>query len=250
MLKKRIIPVLLINSNSLVKTVNFKNPRVVGDIISAVKVFDKRKADELIILDIGKKYSNKISKSLVKEISKYCFMPLSFGGGIRSISDAHFFFENGADKIVINSVYYNNKKLLEKIVRVFGSQAIIFSLDYLFDKKTNSYFCFSNNKVLKQDPIYVAKQAEKMGVGEILFNDVDKDGMMNGYNCNYLDILSNSVNINTIAIGGCGSKSDFYDLSNTNISAYAASSIFFWVGESIISIKEFLYKKKINVRKI
>ena len=250
MLKKRIIPVLLINNNSLVKTVNFENPRVVGDIISAVKVFDKRKADELIILDIGKKYNNKISETLVKEISKYCFMPLSFGGGIRNITDAHFFFENGADKIVINTMYYNNKKMLEKIIKIFGSQAIVFSLDYLFDKKTNSYLCFSNNKILRQDPLKVAKQAERMGVGEILFNDVDNDGKMNGYNYDYLKILSNSVKINTIAVGGCGSKSDFYDLSNTNTSAYAASSIFLWVGESIISIKEFLYKRKINVRKI
>ena len=250
MLKRRIIPILLINSNSLVKTVNFKNPRVVGDIISAVKIFDKRKADELIILDIGKKYKNKISKLLIKEISKHCFMPLSFGGGVRKISDAHFFFENGADKIVINTIFYKNKKLLEKIINIFGSQAVVFSLDYLFNKKTNSYSCFVDNKVLNLDPVSVAKQAEKMGVGEILFNDVDNDGMMNGYNIKYIKTLSNSVNINTIAVGGCGSKADFFALSNTNITAFAASSIFLWVGESIISIKEFLYKRKINVRKI
>ena len=250
MLKKRIIPVLLINNNSLVKTVNFQNPRIVGDIISAVKIFDKRKADELIILDIGKRFNSKINMLLVKEISKHCFMPLSFGGGIRSLKNAYSFFENGADKIVCNSIFYSNKKLLQKIIKTFGSQAVIFSLDYMYDKKSDNFFCVRDNKILNKDPIKIAKEAEKLGVGEILFHDIDNDGKMNGYNYKILDKLSKSVNINTIALGGCGNKSDFYKLNKTTLSAYAASSIFFWIGESTISIKEYLYKKKVNIRQI
>ena len=248
MLKKRIIPVLLINKNSIVKTINFENPRIVGDIISAVKVFDKRQADELIILDIGKKYNSKIEMSLVKEISKHCFMPLSFGGGIRTMSDAYNFFKNGADKIIVNTIFYKNKKLLEKIIKTFGSQAVIFSLDYLFNSKEKKYNCFSGNKIIYQNPIKVAKDAERIGVGEIIFNDVDNDGKMKGYNLDFLDLLSNSVNLNTIAVGGCGSIKDIYNLSKINVSAYAASSIFFWEGESIISIKKYLSKKNINIR--
>jgi len=248
MLKKRIIPVLLINNNSIVKTIKYKNPRIVGDIISAVKVFNQRMADELIILNIGKQYGSEFNKKLIENISKFCFMPLSFGGGIRNLQDAYDYFELGADKIVINNIFYYNKKLLKKIIKIFGSQAVIFSLDYVYDKSVKKFFCVSGGKIIKKNPLNISLEAERIGVGEIIFSDVDNDGKMKGYNINYLNTLINNVTIPSIAVGGCSSKQDFLKLSQTNVSGMAASSIFFWIGESIISIKKFLNYNDVPVR--
>ena len=142
MLKIRIIPILLLKGNSIVKSVSFENHRMIGDAVTAVKVFSNRKADELIILDI-EAYKNGIQFDLLSRLSSYSFMPLTIGGGIKSVDDVKRIFNNGADKVTVNSLYFEDQSIVRKFVSTFGSQAVCLSLDV---KKINSeYKVFYNS---------------------------------------------------------------------------------------------------------
>ena len=173
MLKIRIIPLIQLLGSSVVKTIQFANPRVVGDAISTVKIFNKRMADEMIIVDIGASKNKKINYNYLKRLSKECIMPLALGGGIHSESDVIKMFENGADKIVINSMFFDDVNLLKKIILKFGSQSVVFSLD--LRKENNKYKIFSNSinsKSSKLSVKNVLKKVSDIGIGEILFNSV------------------------------------------------------------------------------
>ena len=250
MLKTRIIPILLVQKSSIIKTVNFGNSRIVGDALSTAKVFSQRMADEMMILDIDATRTGNINFSLLERISKFCNMPLTLGGGIKNLEDADQLFKSGADKVVINSEYYNNRKIINDLSKKYGKQSIVFSLDV--KKIEGQYYGYSNsgftfNKVLASD---IALDVVSLGAGEILLNNIDKDGKMQGYDLELIKNISEKVQLPVIAAGGCGSKEDCYNAINSGANAIAAGSIFFWIGESIISIKEYLYKKQIKVRLI
>ena len=178
MLKIRIIPIPLLKGNSIVKSVSFENHRMIGDAVTAVKVFSNRKADELIILDI-EAYKNGIQFDLLSRLSSYSFMPLTIGGGIKSVDDVKRIFNNGADKVTVNSLYFEDQSIVRKIVSTFGSQAVCLSLDV---KKINSeykVFYNSGNSKSKISLENALEQAENIGIGEILINSIDQDGRMN-----------------------------------------------------------------------
>ena len=248
MLKTRIIPVLLLKGSSVVKTVRFKEPRIVGDAVASVKVFASRKADEMIIVDIDATERGSIHIELIKRIAKSCTMPLSIGGGIKSIEDADALFRVGADKIVINSSFYTCSKLLQEISEKYGKQAIVFSLDV---KREGEYYkAFSHGSSIdsKMSAVEAARKAVNGGAGEIYLNSVDLDGCMNGYDLKLVEEISNYVNVPVIAAGGCGDKKHCVEVINAGADAVAAASIFFWVGESVITIKEELKNNGIEVR--
>jgi len=247
MLKLRIIPVLLIRGNTIVKSVGFKEHRMIGDAITAVKVFSNRKADELIMLDIDA-HTKGINYELIRRLSSNAFMPLTIGGGVKSLKEADELFKNGADKITVNSLFHENPLEVKKIVEIFGSQAVCLSLDVALEG--NDYIPFYNG-IEKRDSKTLNESLhllQELGVGEILINSVDRDGIMRGFDLDLIKMVSTIVEVPVIACGGCEKLEDFCNAVDNGADAIAAGSIFHWVGESIISIKESMFDKGYNVR--
>jgi len=181
--------------------------------------------------------------SILKELSQVIFMPVAIGGKIKNILDARSRIENGAEKIVINTMCIENKKEIEKISKSFGSQAIIASIDY--KKIENKHYVIKNGeKVLPLDPIEHAKNLIECGVGEIFLNSVDRDGLKTGYDLDYLKNFSNKIKIPVIGCGGAGDWEDMYKLSSeTKCDGIAAANIFHHVEHSVYLAKEYLSKK-------
>jgi len=234
MLRTRVIPCLLLKNKGLVKTVKFKDPKYVGDPINAVKIFNDKEVDELIFLDINATIENrKPNFKLISDIASECFMPFSYGGGIRDLSDAKKLFNIGIEKIIINSYAYENTSFIKEASELFGSQSIVISIDVrknLFGKY--EVFTHSGTKNTKLDPVLFAKKVECMGAGEICLNSIDRDGTMKGYDIELIKQVSESVSIPIIASGGCGKIEDFKDaVINGGASGVAAGSIFVFHGK-------------------
>lgn len=248
MLKTRIIPILLLKGNSVVKTVNFDEVRMVGDAVTNVNIFSSRMADEMVIVDIEATEKKRINESLIKRLARQCIMPLTVGGGISTIEDAEKLFRSGADKIIINSAFYTNPGLITEIANKFGRQAVVFSLDV---KMTDlGYMAVSHSANLIHDisAIDAAIKVTEYGAGEIILNSVDRDGVMKGYDLELINAVSAAVDVPVIAAGGCGSKEDCVSAVQAGASAIAAGSIFYWIGESIITLKKFMSQEGIEVR--
>jgi cyclase len=234
MLRTRVIPCLLLKNNGLVKTVKFKDPKYVGDPINAVKIFNDKEVDELIFLDITATIENRRPNfKLISDIASECFMPFSYGGGIRDLSDAKNLFSLGIEKIIVNSYAHENVSFLKEASELFGSQSVVVSMDIrknLFGKY--EVFTQSGTKNTKLDPISFAKKVESMGAGEICLNSIDRDGTMKGYDIELIKQVSESVSIPIIASGGCGKIEDFRDaVINGGASGVAAGSIFVFHGK-------------------
>jgi len=247
LLKLRIIPVLLIRGNTIVKSVGFKDHRMIGDAITAVKVFSNRKADELLMLDIDAHFKG-INFDLIRRLSASAFMPLTIGGGVNSVKDAEALFKNGADKIIVNSLFYERPEEVKEIVQTFGSQAVCLSIDVSFEN--NSYVPYfhggkTKSKITLNQSLDLLR---KIGIGEVLINSIDRDGVMNGFDLQLIKKVSERVDVPLIACGGCEKVEDFCNAVDNGADAIAAGSIFHWVGESIISIKESMFSKGYNVR--
>ncbi len=255
MKKKRLIPVVLIKNGWVVQSNNFNTYKNIGHPIPTIKRLSNFCSDEIIIIDITKNdfYENRRDDtnynfkedmlSILKEISKVIFMPVAIGGKIKDISDAKLRIENGAEKIVINTMCLENKREVEKISKSFGSQAIIASIDY--KKIDNKHYVIKNgDEVLKLDPVDHAKNLIKCGVGEIFLNAVDRDGLKIGYDLNYLKDFSDKIKIPVIGCGGAGNWEDMYKLScETKCDGIAAANIFHHVEHSVYLAKEYLSKK-------
>jgi cyclase len=252
MLKKRIIPCLLFNNRTIVKSVQFKNLRIVGDPTTCARVFNTRNADELIFLDIAATRENKGPNfKVIEDIARECFMPLCIGGGIRTIEEARQLFDIGADKIVINTRAAHEPAFITEISGKFGSQAVVVSIDAKAVDEGYQVFTSCGKVKTGYSPVELAIQAELLGAGEILLNSIDKDGEMNGYDLELIKQVSSAVNIPVIAAGGCGKLQDFVDAIKTGgADAVSAASIFFFVGESIITAKNYMNKAGIPVRLI
>lgn len=202
----RIIPVLLLKGKGLVKTVKFKEPRYLGDPINAVKIFNDLKADELVFLDItASKEGRTISVDLVKDIGDEAFMPFGVGGGVNSINQIENLLKAGAEKIILNTSFYNNSQIVKEASNIFGSQSIVVSLDV---KKTffGKYECWikDGSENTKTHPIELAKRAEDAGAGELIINSIDLDGLMTGYDIELIKSISAIVAIPVVACGGAG----------------------------------------------
>jgi cyclase len=251
MLKKRIIPILLYKNNSLVKGKQFNSDRIIGSVISTIKLFNNRQVDELIFLDINSTANNIINFDLINEISKFCFFPLTVGGGIKSLNDIKQLLQNGADKVCINTSAYSNPNFIKEAVAMYGSQCIIISIDV--KKIDNEYICFSNSGTVQTEYDLLSWLAivNTFNVGEILITSIDNDGMMNGYDIELINLVQNNVNISVIVSGGCSSYDDMLHVFNdTDISAVCASSIFHFTQCTPKLANEYLKKNNINVRRI
>lgn len=207
MLKTRLIPTLLLRNGSLVKTKKFKSFNYIGDPANTLRIFNELEVDEIMILDISSsmKDSHQDLKCL-KEMAEECFMPLSYGGGIDTLDKAKQIFDLGFEKIVINTHAANKPELITEIASIYGSQAVIVSIDYktnFLGKKTVRTYCGNKNTHL--DPILWAKEVEKFGAGEILLTSIDNEGTWSGFDYDMISQISEKITLPLIAHGGAGS---------------------------------------------
>lgn len=224
----RIIPVLLLNKGGLYKTVNFKAGKYIGDPINSVKIFNEKEADELLLLD----YTASVEKrgpdfSKIAEIAGEAFMPMAYGGGIRTLDDAKKVFDSGFEKVVLNAVLFDDLSLVEKIGAIYGAQAVVGCIDVKksFLGGTKAY-SLSGTKKSSYTPLQWAKKLEEAGAGEIIVNSIDKDGTWEGYALDVISEVAHSVKIPVIACGGAGNTSDFESAVKAGASAVAAGSLF------------------------
>ena len=224
----RIIPVLLLEKGGLYKTVKFKNPNYVGDPINAVKIFNEKEADELLLLDFrASADKRKIDFNKITEIASEAFMPMAYGGGVTKLDEAKRVFDCGYEKIVLNSVLFENNLLVENIANIYGAQAVVGCMDVKknFFRKNLVYSHSGKNKT-GYTPLEWAAKLEEYGVGEIIINNIDNDGTWEGYNLEIIGEVSAKVKVPMIACGGAGSVDDFRKAVDAGASAVAAGSMF------------------------
>jgi len=233
MLRPRIIPCLLVKNKGLVKTVNFGESKYVGDPINAVKIFNEKEADELIVLDIDATVNNQLPDfSMIQKLAAECRMPLCYGGGVKTTEQANRIISLGVEKVAISSAAIDNPKLIAEIAKEVGNQSVVVVIDV---KKNfiGKYEVYTHNAKInsKKNPIELAKQAEEFGAGEIVFNSIDLDGKMKGYDINLAVNLRKSVNIPISILGGAGSLTDISELIEAcGIIGAAAGSLFVFKG--------------------
>ncbi|HET6253706.1 MAG TPA: AglZ/HisF2 family acetamidino modification protein [Puia sp.] len=225
----RIIPVLLLKNGGLYKTVRFGKDNYVGDPINTVKIFNEKEADELVLLDYHATLDKRAPDfSKIAEIAGEAFMPMAYGGGITQLDQARKVFDGGFEKVVLNSVLFNNLSILEEIGNIYGAQSVVASVDVkknLFGKL--KVYSVSGTRKTDLDPVEWAKNLEAAGAGEIFLNAVDRDGTWEGYDIPLLRAVSSAVKIPVIACGGAGSMADFEKaVREGGASAVAAGSMF------------------------
>jgi cyclase len=214
MLKTRVIPVLLLRDGALVKTVRFKKFNYVGDPCNTVRIFNELEVDELIFLDIlASRKKRKPDFQLLSEIANECFMPLTYGGGIKSTDDIKKILNIGLEKVAINSYAIENKLFIHEAAARFGSQCIVCSMDVkknLFNKY--EVYVAGGTQRTKLDPVEWAIELENLGAGELLVTSIDRDGTWKGYDTELIDSITSSVRIPVIANGGAGNIDHIVDV--------------------------------------
>lgn len=224
----RIIPVLLLKNGGLYKTISFKNPKYVGDPINAVKIFNEKETDELVLLDYNASADGRgIDYKKIEEISGEAFMPMAYGGAIKSLDDAKRVFDCGFEKVVLNSALFDNPGLIAEIGNIFGAQAVVGCIDYkknLFGSQ--KVYAQSGTKSTGYEPVQWAQKLQEYGVGEIMLHCIDRDGTWSGYDTGYIAKLAGAVSVPIVAVGGAGSVQDMQAAVKAGASAVAAGSMF------------------------
>ena len=251
MLKKRIIPCLDVKVGRVVKGINFINLVDAGDPVEQAKVYSDSGADEICFLDITASNENRdILLDTVQKTAEQCFVPLTVGGGVRSLQDIRNLLLAGADKVSINTAAINNPDLIKQAALQFGSQCIVVAIDA---KKTSedkwNVFTHGGRNQTQLDALEFALLAQNNGAGEILLTSMDKDGTKSGYDINLTKTISNNLSIPVIASGGVGTLEHIRDgIVNGGASAVLAASIFHFGEFSIKQVKEYLKSQSVSVR--
>lgn len=250
MLKKRIIPCLDIKDGTTVKGINFEGLRNAGDPVELAKKYENEGADELVFLDITATIEErKTFIELVKNIAKELSIPFTVGGGISSVEDVRKLLEAGADKISINSSAVKNPQLISELAKQFGSQCIVVAIDTKFVNGDDWVFVKGGREITTLKTLDWAKEAEKLGAGEILLTSMDGDGTKNGFDIRITKLVSDHINIPVIASGGAGTTEDFETVfSKTKATGALAASVFHFGEINISNLKEDLKFNKITVR--
>lgn len=213
MFRPRIIPVLLLKNLALVKSINFKDFKYIGDPINAVKIFNDLRADELVFLDIMASKENRlISLDFVKDVGEESNMPFAVGGGIRSLEDIRKIISAGAEKVVINSYAAENPEFIKEASLAFGSSTIVVCIDV--KKKMFGglqTWTLNGSKSTGYSPVDFAKLMEEKGAGEIIIQSIERDGTMDGYDLALIKSISEAVKIPVVALGGAGKNKDLED---------------------------------------
>lgn len=237
MLRPRIIPCLLVHKGGLVKTQNFKAPKYVGDPINAVKIFNEKEADELMVLDIDATVNGaEPNYALIAKLAAECRMPLCYGGGVRTAEQASRIIDLGVEKVSVSSAAISDPLLLTRIARAIGRQSVVAVLDVR--KKTGLFskgyeLCTHNAKTAhKLDPVVFARQLQEAGAGEIVINSVNHDGEMKGYDIELAKQVRAALNVPVTVLGGAGSLEHIGDLLKAcGVIGAAAGSLFVFKGQ-------------------
>jgi len=233
MLKTRVMPCLLLRGSGLVKTVRFKDPKYVGDPINTVRIYNEKEVDELIFLDITATPEGKGPPfQIISDLASECFMPLTYGGGVRDLDDIKKIFSLGVEKVAVNTHAVENPEFISQAADMFGSQSILAAIDV---KKTllGKYRVCTNGArdVTRIDPVKHARHMVDMGAGEILLTSVDRDGTFSGYDLALIERVARAVTIPVIACGGAGKIEDFsLATRQAGASAVAAGSMVVYQG--------------------
>jgi cyclase len=232
MIRPRVIPCLLLKHEGLVKTVKFKDPKYLGDPINIVRIFNDKEVDELIFLDITATVENRPPNfDMLGKITSECFMPLGYGGGIRTLEDVKKLLAMGVEKIVLNTLAVENPALIRAAADYAGSQAVVISMDV---KKTmpGKYEVYTRGgrKGTGLDPLKFAVEMEKQGAGELFLNSIDRDGTMQGYDLELVRRVADSVSVPVVACGGAGNIQHLAEAIQAGASAAAAGSMFVFQG--------------------
>lgn len=260
-LKKRVVVVLFYKDKQIVQSYNFSNFKVVGNSIYTVKRVNQWDLDELVFLDLSTDESNKFFRrdipqalnlsfqDAIKSMSSTTHAPLAVGGRIKSLSQVQEYLNHGADKIVINSALFENTDLVEKIVTTFGSQVLVAAVDYKREEVPRVYKHGGREKT-EWDVRNWLQKLEEMGVGEILLNSIDKDGMKTGYDIDIVSDIPEDLKIPIILLGGAGEYYHFKEaLQLDKVHSVAAGNFFLHEDQSYFNLKKQLIDQKINVRK-
>ncbi|HOX54877.1 MAG: imidazole glycerol phosphate synthase subunit HisF [Candidatus Omnitrophica bacterium] len=250
MLTKRIIPCLDVKEGRVVKGIKFVGLRDAGDPAEIAGFYDKEGADEIVFLDITASHEKRpILLDVVKKTAESVFMPLTVGGGIRDLEDIRILLNSGADKVSINTSAVKNPILITESSAKFGSQCIVVAIDAKRVQDSWQVYIHGGRTPVEKDAIEWAKEAEKLGAGEILLTSMDYDGTKDGYDLELTKKICKAVNIPVIASGGAGKLEHFAEvLTETGADAALAASVFHYKELSIKQVKEYLQKKGIKVR--
>lgn len=232
MLNHRVIPCLLLSNDGLVKTHKFSKPKYVGDPINAIRIFNEKEVDELMVLDIDASKANRSPNfDLIEQLAGECFMPLCYGGGIRNLADAKILFGLGIEKVSLQTVLATDRNLIRQIADLYGEQSVVVSMDI----KRNwlgrpKIYSRSGAKFMEEDWDQQLLELVKLGAGEVLINSVDRDGMRSGMDLDLISQASALVDVPVIAIGGVGSMADIKAATQAGASAVGVGSFFVFNG--------------------
>ena len=252
MLRPRLIPCLLIQNGSLVKTVNFSNPKYVGDPINAVRIYNEKEVDELVVFDIDATVKGtEPNYNLISNLATECRMPLCYGGGVRNVEDIEKIISLGVEKVAISSKAVENPKLISEAAARVGSQSIVVVIDVKKGGNIGQYEVVTHNGNRKTGlhPVEFARHMTSLGAGEIVINSVDRDGVMKGYDLDLFEQIRQSVQIPLTLLGGAGSIGDVIELIKRHgIVGAGAGSLFLFKGKYravLINYPRFLEKEEI-----
>ncbi len=252
MLKKRIIPCLDVKDGRVVKGVNFVNLVDAGDPVEQATLYDKQGADELCFLDIGATHENRdVMYDVVSRVAEKCFMPMTVGGGVRTVDDVKKLLRAGADKVSINSAAISNPDLMKDAANKFGSQCMVIAIDAKFNEAHQQFEIYTHGgrKETGIEAISWAKRMVDFGVGEILLTSMDRDGTKSGFDINLTRTIADAVSVPVIASGGVGEPEHFVaGVTEAHAEALLAASIFHFGTYTIAEVKEHMHKAGIPVR--
>jgi len=252
MLKKRVIPLLLLKSGRMVKGKQFSNFRETGLPGSCIRIYSSQDADELCFINIGSNQDDfEEMTRILKNSSKECFMPLTAGGGIKTEEDAIKLFAAGADKVVVTSEAYRNRTLITRIADKYGTQSLVTGIDYYEEGDRRIVTINRGRTRLDIDILEYAQSLEAAGAGEILLNCINRDGMMVGYDIKTATIVNGAVNIPIIVCGGGGDYNDLAEaFMEANVSGAACASLFHFGDNNPIRARSYLKNKGIPMRRV
>lgn len=208
MLQTRVMPCLLLDEGRLVKTVEFKKPRYVGDPINAVRIYNDKEVDEIVILDITSSQKNSpIDFNLIEKIASECFIPVTYGGGVKTVEDYRRLYKVGVEKVSINAAAIEDPDLITQASNIFGASSVLVTMDIKKRFLTKKYSVYKSRgrKALKVSPVEYAKKVEMLGAGELVVNFIDSEGTWSGFDNEMVADITKAVNIPVIVMGGAGS---------------------------------------------
>lgn len=252
MLAKRIIPCLDVDHGRVVKGINFVDIQDVGDPVECAALYDRQGADEIVFLDITATSDGRGTMAdVVRRTARRVFVPLTVGGGIRTIEDFHDILRAGADKVSVNSAAVRDKTLISRAADRFGNQCVVVAIDALRDGKGGFHVVINGGRIdTGLDALQWAEEVERLGCGEILLTSMDTDGTKNGFDLELTDAVCRRVHIPVIASGGCGTLDHFSEVfQKTGADAALAASLFHYRELTIGQVKDHLRRAGIPVRR-